>query len=311
MKFLSFQIIDPLNETKAETLEQAAEKALQSNNFVKPIEFYTQAIQLTGLSDAKLASLYCSRSSAYLKLCERNKEENIRRAKDDANLAINSRPTWWKSYYSLGCVYEMKRKYQKAIDAFSKALLLDSSQTQIGSARDSCRQELGVLKRKEYLDPLLRPRSQQEILLKIKPRLGDRVVTEENLDMKFKKYRESGDPTLMAEADVYEAHRFLTGMDKVNQSFKRAALLFSKASEAGNAEAIYNLGHLTMMGVEGVEKDIPLALKLFHRAAKMPATKKIDCRTIPNLGVAESQFAIGLSYEDEVGVELNIDLALE
>lgn len=252
------------------------------------------------MSEELLAILYSNRSSAYLKLSKED-DENIRKARDDAKFAINCRPSWWKTYYRLGCAYEVKRKHDKAIVAYNKALSLDPSQLQVRSDRDGCRNELAILDRKEHLDPQKMPMSRDEIFQKFTKKSGSSDMNSEKLREFMKMARKTGDPVLTAESDVYLAHHYLTGMEDVTQSYEEAAKLFAKAAAAGNAEAIYNLAVLTKQG-QGVKRNIPEAIRLFRQAAALPP--KLG-GSHPNIGVAEAQHSLGLCYDDGVGVDPN------
>lgn len=292
--------VSAVNVSRANQLKVEANAAFRSQNYSQSIDLYTEAIDLPDLSEDVLAILYSNRSSTYLKLSN-DKNYNIQQAGDDAKAAINYRPSWWKSYYRLGSVYEAKKKYDKAIIAYNKALSLDPTQSQVREARDGCRDELAVMERSEHLDPQKMPSSLDEQLLKISKRTGVRNQTGDALEQEMKLARKSGDPFLIAAADVFLAHRYVTGMDNVPKSYEEAARLFAKAAAAENAEAIYNLAILTKHG-NGVKKSIPEALTLLRRAAALPP--KI-AGTMTNIGVAEAQHTLGLCYEDGVGVDPN------
>ena len=287
-------------------LKERGNKLFHQNKFQDAIEMYSQGISLPDLSDDLLSILYSNRSTAYLKL-DRS-VENIRNAADDAKRAISSRPGWWKSHFRLGCVYEAKKKFLKALSHYIQALALDPTQTEVRSALHACRAELKIRERQEHLDPNLMPMSREESLRKIQSRFGGFGVTSKQLDEKMKKLRSSGDPKFVAMADVYLAHHYLTGMDNVPQSYEQAARLFAKAATVGNAEAIYNLAALTKTG-KGVDRDIPLALRLLRQAAsQQPFLDK--GKSIKNVGVAEAEHSLGLCYEEGVGVEPNYEEAI-
>lgn len=283
------------NVSRANQLKIEANAAFRSQNYTHSIDLYTEAIDLPDLSEDVLAILHSNRSSTYLKLSK----DNIHQAGDDAKAAINYRPSWWKSYYRLGSVYEAKKKYGKAIIAYNKALSLDPGQSQVREARDGCIDELAVMERYEHLDPQKMPSSLDEQLLKISKSTGARNKTGDALEQQMKLARKSGDPFLIAAADVFLAHRYLSGMDNVQKSYEEAARLFAKAAASENAEAIYNLAILTKHG-NGVKKSIPEALTLLRRAAALPS--KI-AGIMTNIGVAEAQHALGLCYQDGVGVD--------
>lgn len=282
-----------------------ANEAFKNQNYAKSINLYSDAIELPDLSEEVLSILYSNRSSAYLKLSIED-DDNVEKARDDAKLAINCRPSWWKAYYKLGCIYEAKRKYDKAIIAYNKALSLDPSLLQVRSARDACRNELEIMKRKEHLDPQKMPMSRDEIFHKFGKRTGIQNMSSDKMRECMKTARKTGDPFLIAAADVYLAHHYLTGMEDVRKSYEEAAKLFAKAAAAGNAEGIYNLAILTKQG-QGVKRDIPEAIRLLRQAAALPP----KMGSFPNIGVAEAQHTLGICYDDGVGVDPNPTIALK
>lgn len=279
-------------------MKEQANAAFKNENYLEAITVYSDALELPDLPEEILAILYSNRSAAHQKL-SRGDDIDLEEARNDAKSAINCRPSWWKAYYRLGCVYEAKRKYDKAIVAYNKALSLDPNQLQVRSARDACRNEEAILERREHMDPKKMPRSRDEILQKFKQKTGVSDMSSEALKKFMKMARKTGEPSLIAAADVYLAHHYLTGMDDLPQSYDQAAILFAKAAATGNAEAMYNLAILTMHG-QGVKRDIPEAIRLLLQVAALPA--KID-GSLPNVGVAEAQHQLGLCYTDGVGVD--------
>lgn len=151
-------------------------------------------------------------------------------ARDDAKTAVNLKPTWWKSHYKLGCTYEARRKYEKVIVSYETALNIDQSRSEIRNARYGCRQTMAILRRKEHLDPESMPRSRDECLQKMKSLFGANNVSADNLSNKVAQLRKTGNPSLIAQADVYLAYHYMTGMDDVPQSYEQAARLFAKAA---------------------------------------------------------------------------------
>jgi len=300
----------PVNEksiTEGTKLKESGNKLFRQNQFKDAIEMYSQGISLPDLPDDILAVLYSNRSGTYLKL--EKTEKNIRNASDDAKRAVKAQPTWWKSHYRLGSAYEAKKKLSKALSEYTIALALDPTQVEVSSAISGCKNEIKIREREEHLDPNNMPMSREEYLKKINARFGGLGVTSQMLTEQMKVYRRSGNPELIAIADVYLAHHYLTGMDDVPQSYEQAARLFAKATAAGNAEAIYNLAVLTKSG-KGVERNIPLALNLFKRAAAQPPFLD-QGKTMKNVGVAEAEHSLGLCYEEGVGVEPNYQQAID
>lgn len=57
------------------------------------------------------------------------------------------------------------------------------------------------------------------------------------------------------------------GRGMKHPKYDRAAELYQTAAEGGCTEALYNLGGLTRVGVEGVRKDLTLAFGIYETAA--------------------------------------------
>jgi TPR repeat protein len=98
------------------------------------------------------------------------------------------------------------------------------------------------------------------------------------------------------------ANRLRLGID-LRQDLEQAAQLYSEAGREGNAEALYNLAVLTREGT-GIARDVLGSIRLFEEAASMPQfyPNRPQCR---NIGVVESQHALGLVYENGEGVDIN------
>ena len=55
-----------------------------------------------------------------------------------------------------------------------------------------------------------------------------------------------------------------------------------------------------------MKKDFKAAFNLFQQAAKQPATRKIYNFETKNVGKAEAEHALGLSYQNGIYVEKNM-----
>ena len=88
--------------TEAEQIKQKANVAYSSGKLADAIELYSRILHMEGLPADFQGIVYSNRSAAYLK------EDDWKKAKADAKLAIHMRPTWWRGYYRLGMAYKAK-----------------------------------------------------------------------------------------------------------------------------------------------------------------------------------------------------------
>ncbi|NCO02599.1 MAG: hypothetical protein GW903_00220 [Alphaproteobacteria bacterium] len=87
---------------------------------------------------------------------------------------------------------------------------------------------------------------------------------------------------------------YTAGHGGVKQNFDKAAFWFREASDAGIANAQYNLGVLHHQGL-GVNKDLDIAMYWYREAAKN--------------GHPEAQYNLGIAYIEGIGTEYNPQLA--
>ncbi len=117
--------------------------------------------------------------------------------------------------------------------------------------------------------------------------LRARIKADRNLPAKIKEIeRQAFDGVPEAQHDL--AAIYTAGHGGVTQSYKKAAVWFREAADAGIANARYNLGVLYHQGL-GVYKDIEQAIAWYETAA--------------TLGHPEAQYNLGIAYIEGVGVE--------
>ncbi len=264
------------------------------------------------MSSREKAVILSHRSAAYLKL-ENNskgiKSDSISgpidhsdfryKALSDAKQSLELSPLWWRAYHLIGCAYHALNKFPKAIFNFDRALAIEPTKQEVKDARDESRFKLGIEQHFEHLDETHSPQATEEHLKQVNKN-GSKVTPE-----MFKMMDKIVDLEDITAGDVIRGHRHYHGMAGFKQDYEMSAKYFAKAARNGNAEGLYNLAQMTSKG-EGVKQDHNLAIKLLEEAAKQPPKKG----SFPNIGVAEAQHALGLRYEEGVGVSKDLSMAL-
>ncbi|UJR24179.1 hypothetical protein I4U23_027145 [Adineta vaga] len=227
--------------------------------------------------------------------------KELDRALKDAKLARKLWLTWWKAHFRVGQVYVVLEEHEKAIDSFERAFALDPTKIEIQTALDESRIIVHRNSRQEYLDPRTNWKTIPENLNDLKEKFG----LDPEMMRKNRNLLKLIDPSA---ADVMKGHQFALGDIDVIQDYEQAAKYFAKAANAGNAEGMYNLARLLDKGL-GVKKDHNLAREWLEKAAAQPPEHPI-VKGLPNIGVAESEHALGVRYFEGISVRKDLSLAV-
>jgi TPR repeat protein len=92
---------------------------------------------------------------------------------------------------------------------------------------------------------------------------------------------------------------------------RKALNLFEEAEKKDSTDAFYNIGLFYSKGFAGLPKDFKRAREYWIKAAQHKAFVKHEGIVLPNIGVAESEHCLGLSYRDGCGIEKNDKKAFE
>ena len=309
----SKQSISEPNMRELLRLNSLGTQAHKVQKFSDAIALYTKAAAITDVSNHDRAIVYSNMSASRLALHEQrlspskmltygDSTDQQYQALRDAKQARMLSSTSWQGHFRVGKAYAALNEHEKAIHSFERALALDPDSKKIQEALDDSRQIYGRQSRHEHLDPRLKPTTMQEHLKEMKQKFGtdpQRVRLGHCLINK-------GDPSA---GDVVQGHKYEHGDIDVKQDYEQAAKYFAKAASQGNAEGIYNLARLTDRGL-GVQKNHNLALKLFEQAA-MQSPQHPKLKTLPNIGVAESEHCLGLRYAEGIGVQKNLAIAAQ
>ncbi|CAF1212103.1 unnamed protein product [Rotaria magnacalcarata] len=304
----------PVNEENmkdALRLNSLGTQAHKDGKYSEAVTFFTKATILPDVSNHDRATFYSNMAASRLALHEQQKASFIKfeslDAKDERYLALqdakqarNLWPTWWKVHFRVGKVRAALDEHKKAINSLERAFALDHTKNEIQEALDESRIILSRQSRPKYLDSTEFTKAIPEILNELQRKFG----TDPEMVRKYHSLIEKIDSS---RADVLKGHKYALGDIDVKQDYEQAAKYFAKAVDQGNAEGMYNLARLTDYGL-GVKRDHNLALKLLEQAAEQPPQNPI-CEQFPNVGVAESEHALGVRYFEGIAVRKDLSVA--
>ncbi|XP_015750742.1 PREDICTED: stress-induced-phosphoprotein 1-like, partial [Acropora digitifera] len=114
---------------KAAELKNKGNSFLQTGDFAKAIECYTEAIALNPLEHV----FYSNRSAAYAK------GKNYDKALADARKCVELKPDWGKGYSRLGAALSFLGRHAEAERAYTKGLQLDPTNEQLKSGLEEAK----------------------------------------------------------------------------------------------------------------------------------------------------------------------------
>ncbi|CAF0868108.1 unnamed protein product [Brachionus calyciflorus] len=294
--------------------KEEADKYFSEQNYSKAIELYTIVIESDLSKDLK-AKVLSNRSLSYLRMFIKDKRRDkdfLFKALVDVEQSINYNPKWFKAYARLGQVYVEFNEIPKAIENFTKALVLDPSNEEIKTLLAETKYLDFEQSRLAHLDESTQPQTVeergQEFMKQYENQFGrDNSKKSSEVFENIKEILIKGDKTL---EDVFLGHEYRDGSKNHEQNYEMAAKYYSKAAKNGNIEAIYNLSQLTFNG-KGVKQDLTSAIEMLKNAASKPPTRKVGNSDVPIVGVAESQHFLGILYQQGIYVIKNMALAID
>ena len=308
---ISDQTINEMNMKELQRLNLLGNQAHRDERFSEAIAFFTEATVLAGVRDRDRALVFSNMSASRLALYEQEEYSPQRlnisdatdqryRALHDAKQARLLWPTSWQGHFRVGKVYAALNEHEKAIRSLEKAMALDPTSKKIQDALYDSRQIDGRQSRQEHLDPRTKPTTMDELFQDMHQSWGFDPAKIRDAHRRLERIDPVG-------ADVVRGHKYFHGDVGIKQDYEQAAKYFAKAASKGNAEGMYNLALLTDRGW-GVKKDHRLAFKLLEQAAAQPAEHPF-MKGLPNIGVAQSEHALGLRYCEGVVVQRNPSVA--
>lgn len=110
-------------------LKSKGNAALQAQNFVEAVQFYTEAINI----DPSNHILYSNRSAAYAKTNEYEKSLT------DAEKTVSLKSDWAKGYSRKGAALELLERMDEAIVTYEEGLKIDPTNPQLKEALANCK----------------------------------------------------------------------------------------------------------------------------------------------------------------------------
>ncbi|CAF4137288.1 unnamed protein product [Rotaria sordida] len=217
------QSINKENAKEATRLNTLGTQAHKDGKFSDVIALFTKATVLLGVLDRDRAVFYSNISSSRLALYEKQQngtssifeidDQRDQRylALQDAKLACNLWPTWWKGHFRVGKVYATLNEHDKAVNSFERALALEPTKEEIRKALDESRHILS------------RPRTVPEQLNALQETIG---INPENLRM----LHSLAEATDSAVADILKGYKYEHGDVDVKQDYEQAAKYYAKAA---------------------------------------------------------------------------------
>ena len=289
-----------------------AESECSNKNYMSAAKAFSSAINSYEHTNDELGDLYYQRSFANLNIYDSLDEKDdkyLYRSLSDAEKVIDYRPNLTKGYIQAAQLTVRLNELKQSEKFYKLALAIDFDNKEFKNSLAMVRSKLGQQQRKEHLDikhvPLTTEENNEFIFKTLQESQG--ISLDKNTLEEWKRMIENDDPT---KKDVFLAHEYRDGSNKLKQSYEMAAKYYGKAALKKNAEGLYNLALLHMKG-HGVKMDFQTAIGLLKQAASQPDKIMIGNNIkIPNVGVKEAEHSLGLAYEQGTYVDKNISLAV-
>ena len=283
-----------------------ADDELLNKHYLEASKLYSTIINSFEHSNDELGDLYFKRSLTNLHIYEESIEKNekyLYRSLADAEKVINYRPYLTKGYVQAAEVYLKLNELTRSEQFFKIAFVIESNNMDIKNALDMVRVKIGEQRRNEHLDIKLLPSTTEESHRKLLKSIEEyKSLSYDDKEMdKLIKLLIKADPS---KSDVFLGHEYRDGSKKLKQNYDLAARCYAKAANKNNSEALYNLALFHIKGL-GVKFDLQMAIVMLKQAVTQPEKVSFGANKIPNIGVKESEHALGLVYEKGVFVEQN------
>jgi TPR repeat protein len=130
------------------------------------------------------------------------------------------------------------------------------------------------------------------------------IVTHETFEEYWRAYLERN-------RVMIKAHTLRDGSKDRGEGLKLAVRAYEEAAHIGSAEGMYNLAILYEKGQGGLVRDFARKLEYLGRAiAQKPFVELAgSSKVFANIGVAEAENAMGVSYREGAGVDVELKVA--
>lgn len=168
------------NENKAKLIKEEANKEYKNENFDQAITLYSIALLITNLSDQDYSILYSNRALAYLKLYQtssnKTDQRNVMRALNDAEMASELNPKWYKAFYRLGQIYNELYVLEKSQEYLKIALLIKPIDVEVKNLYAQVKYLYFEQLRMAHIDEQCAPRTTEENDLRIYEKKLNKLV---------------------------------------------------------------------------------------------------------------------------------------
>ena len=259
---------------RAKDCKEEGNRKFRAERYLDAIQFYTQALQLSGVLPLQLqADLWCNRSCAYGKLKKWNDAQN------DATHAVNINPSGMRGHQRLGEALVGLGLYADASLSFERAVLYAEKEddrslmkktlheTQVMAEKKSRKEEIntsytpGAFSRGLF-EKAMTARAGKDGTPAL-PR-NTKTLSEEMLKLLPSNPKTPGEKWLVSHQHVCLAHAA-----RDSGHLEEAVQEYAIAAEMENAEGMYNLAVCIMEG-RGTLKNVKLAEMWLRRAVDQP-----------------------------------------
>lgn len=116
---------------------------------------------------------------------------------------------------------------------------------------------------------------------------------------------------VMMPLEIAKAHRILVKSKGNPREEMKAFAIFENAAKRGSAEGLYNVSLMYKNGQAGLARDLLKSREYCLKAASQKPYVKFQDKILKNIGVAEAETSIAISYRDGLGVDQNDVMAFQ
>jgi TPR repeat protein len=291
------ELIPTLEDSVWQQLKEEGNEHYKNNRWTEAMNSYTKAIRI----NPNVAMLYSNRSLCEIQLSK------FQLAREDAEDALELDPDQLKYYRLLSEAVLNLELYIEASATCEAGLEIDPrDETLLLRLRDCQAMMIDQEIKKNPMAGGIDEHMPESVIQKLQSQClksGFDVLPEEI--QPFKKSH------LHPKIEIDNAHKIMmTSTGNVNKE-QEALKIFELAAQRGSAEGLYNLGLMYFNGKAGIARDLFKAREHFLKAADQKPFIKFKELILPNVGVADAENYIAMSYRDGMGVDQNDTLGFQ